>query len=112
MPQLRVTMRDGEEALVDARVGLTIMEAIRDFGVEGEFGVCGGGCSCATCHVLVDPSWVRLTGDLGPFEEDLLESASGRAPNSRLSCQIIMTDALDGICVTVGPVEEYLPQTP
>lgn len=106
MPQLHVTMRNGEQADLHVRPGLTIMEAIRDTGVEGEFAICGGGCSCATCHVFVHPAWLEQTSELGPFEDDLLDSAPARAENSRLSCQIIMSDALDGISVTVAPVDE------
>ncbi len=106
MPQLHVTMRNGEEVDLEVRTGLTIMEAIRDTGAEDVFAICGGGCSCSTCHVFVDPAWLERTGEVGPFEDDLLDSAPCRADNSRLSCQIIMTAMLDGIAVTVAPIDE------
>ena len=106
MPELHVTMRNGEQADLNVRPGLTIMEAIRDTGAEDVFATCGGGCSCATCHVFVDSEWLERTGELGPFEDDLLESAPDRAENSRLSCQIIMTEELDGISVTVAPIDD------
>lgn len=105
MPQLHVTMRNGDRLDLDVRAGRTVMEAIRDAGEVEDFATCGGGCSCATCHVFVDPAWLERAGEPGPFEDDLLDCASERAANSRLSCQIIMSEALDGMAVTVAPVE-------
>ena len=89
----------GTERGVDAKLGSTVMEvAIRNAvpGIEAE---CGGACSCATCHVYVDESWMPKVGKPGPMEEDMLDFAFEAKPNSRLSCQIKMTDALDGIIV-------------
>jgi len=106
MPQLHVTMRSGDHADVDVRSGLTVMEAIRGLGEEEPFAICGGGCSCSTCHVYVDPAWLDRAGEPGPFEEDLLDCTENRTGNSRLSCQVIMSDALDGLAVTVAPADD------
>ena len=103
MPQLFVTSRSGVEKAVEAEAGLSVMEAIRDAGFDELLALCGGCCSCATCHVLVDADWLEKTGKMGPDEDDLLDSSDHRAANSRLSCQIQMTGALDGLRVTIAP---------
>jgi ferredoxin, 2Fe-2S len=66
--------------------------------------LCGGSCSCATCHVWVDPAFIRKLPEMSSQENDMLDCAEGRRENSRLSCQLKMTEALDGIRVTVAPV--------
>ena len=105
MPRLIVTTRSGETREVEAAAGLTVMEAIRDNGFDELLALCGGCCSCATCHVHVDPEFAallpRLTGD----EDDLLDSSDDRDENSRLSCQIPFTDALDGLRVRIAEEE-------
>ena len=106
MVKLLVTDRRGQVVEVEARPGFSIMENIRnlDHSVEA---ICGGMCACATCHVLVDPSWaVRLPPR--SFEEQLMlqDLASFDPERSRLSCQIVVSDGLEGIALTVGP-EEY-----
>ncbi len=86
---------------MDAEVGSTVMEnAIRNAvpGIEAE---CGGACACATCHVYVDDGWRDATGEPGPMEEDMLDFAYDVRPTSRLSCQIKVSDALDGLIVTI-----------
>ena len=102
MPRLIVTTRSGETREVEAAAGLTVMEAIRDNGFDELLALCGGCCSCATCHVHVDPEFAallpRLTGD----EDDLLDSSDDRDENSRLSCQIPFTDELDGLRVRIA----------
>ena len=102
MPRLIVTPRSGETREVEAAAGLTVMEAIRDNGFDELLALCGGCCSCATCHVHVDPEFAallpRLTGD----EDDLLDSSDDRDENSRLSCQIPFTDELDGLRVRIA----------
>ena len=65
--------------------------------------ICGGGCSCGTCHVIVDPAWFGRLGPVHDDEEDMLEVAAHRTPTSRLSCQVQMTAALDGLAVTIAP---------
>lgn len=102
MPKLIVTTREGEERELDAEVGLSVMEVIRDGGIDELLALCGGCCSCATCHVHVDPAFAELLPKMGPDEDDLLDSSDERNATSRLSCQIQMTPALDGLKVTIA----------
>ncbi|MFT4056808.1 MAG: 2Fe-2S iron-sulfur cluster-binding protein [Novosphingobium sp.] len=103
MPQLIVVTRSGDETAIDAREGTSVMEAIRDNGVDELLALCGGCCSCATCHVFVDAEWADKAGKPGEDEDDLLDSSDYRTDLSRLSCQIAMTPALDGLRVTIAP---------
>jgi 2Fe-2S ferredoxin len=103
MPKLIVVNRAGEETAVEATSGLSVMENIRDNGFDELLALCGGSCSCATCHVHVDEDWLAAVGAPNPDEDDLLESSDHRQPNSRLSCQIEMTAVLDGLRVTIAP---------
>ena len=92
---------DGTRFDVEAANGTTVMEnAIRNAvpGIEAE---CGGACACATCHVYVDEAWTDIVGQPAPMEEDMLDFAYEVQPNSRLSCQIKVRDALDGLVVRV-----------
>lgn len=103
MPQINVTTRAGEFRAVSAPGGVSLMEALRDTGFDDILALCGGCCSCATCHVYVDPAFVDRIPAQEPDEDDLLDSSSHRRETSRLSCQIPMTDALDGLAVTIAP---------
>jgi 2Fe-2S ferredoxin len=103
MPNLIVVTREGEENVVEASQGLSVMELIRDAGIDELLALCGGCCSCATCHVHVDPEWVDKLPTMSADENDLLDSSDHRAPNSRLSCQIPFAPALDGMRVTIAP---------
>lgn len=105
MPKLIVVNRAGEESTVEAGQGLTVMEAIRDNGFDELLALCGGCCSCATCHVHVDPAFMGLLPPMSEDENDLLDSSDHRDATSRLSCQLPLTDALDGLKVTIA-VEE------
>lgn len=102
MPTLNVTNRDGEETAVEVDDGLTVMEAIRDNGFDELLALCGGCCSCATCHVHVDPAFKDKLPEMDEDEDDLLESSDHRDENSRLGCQIPFTDELDGLKVTIA----------
>jgi 2Fe-2S ferredoxin len=102
MPKLIVVTREGEEREIDGEAGLSVMEVIRDAGIDEILALCGGCCSCATCHVHVDPEFAAKLPAMSEDENDLLESSSERDENSRLSCQIDMTDALDGLRVTIA----------
>ncbi|OYY67712.1 2Fe-2S iron-sulfur cluster-binding protein [Sphingomonas sp. 28-63-12] len=102
MPQLTVVMRNGEERTIAGEAGLSVMEVIRDAGIDEILALCGGCCSCATCHVHVDPAFAAKLPKMSPDEDDLLDSTSDRDANSRLSCQIPFSDALDGLRVTVA----------
>ncbi|MDB5967858.1 MAG: 2Fe-2S ferredoxin [Hydrocarboniphaga sp.] len=91
----------GTEHVVEVTSGLSVMEGAIQNVIRGVDADCGGACSCATCHVYVDHQWVSKTGAPGPLEASLLEFASGVQPNSRLSCQIAVTDDLDGLVVRI-----------
>jgi len=102
MPKLTVVTRDGQERTVEAAAGLTVMEAIRDNGFDELLALCGGCCSCATCHVHVDPAFADLMPPITEDEDDLLDSSDSRDATSRLSCQLPFTDALDGLKVRIA----------
>ena len=102
MPKLVVVTRDGTERTVEGESGLTVMEVIRDNGFDELLALCGGCCSCATCHVHVDPDFAALLPKMSEDEDDLLDSSDDRAADSRLSCQIEFGDALDGLRVTIA----------
>ena len=103
MPQLTIVDRAGNERLVEGKVGWSVMENIRDSGLDELLALCGGCCSCATCHVHVDPEWIGAVGGVRPDEDDLLDTSDHRNENSRLSCQILFTEALDGLKVRIAP---------
>lgn len=103
MPKLTVVNREGEESTIDVEDGLTVMEAIRDNGFDELLALCGGCCSCATCHVHVDPAFADKLPAMSEDEDDLLESSDHRNESSRLSCQIAFTSELDGLKVTIAP---------
>lgn len=103
MPKLVVVNRAGEEKTVEAAAGLSVMEAIRDNGFDELLALCGGCCSCATCHIHVDAGWADKLPAMSEDENDLLDSSDHRNDASRLSCQIQLTDALDGLKVTIAP---------
>jgi len=101
MAKLTYIAFDGTRFDVDAQNGSTVMEnAIRNAipGIEAE---CGGACACATCHVYVDEAWKDVVGEPEAMEEDMLDFAYDVRPNSRLSCQIKVSDALDGLVVAI-----------
>ena len=100
MPKITFVEHDGKEVTVDAEVGMTVMEAAIKESVPGIEAECGGACACATCHVYVDEAWREATGEPSEMEEDMLDFAFNIQPNSRLSCQIKVTDTLDGLRVT------------
>ncbi len=102
MPTLYVTDRAGEEKAITVGTGITVMEAIRDNGFDELLALCGGCCSCATCHIHVDPAFTGVVAPMGEDENDLLDSSDHRNEHSRLSCQIEVTDALDGLKVTIA----------
>ena len=99
MPTIKFLEFDGSEHEIEVSVGTSVMRAAVDNGVPGIDGDCDGQCACATCHVFVDSAWLPQTGERTPTEEELLGFASVTEPNSRLACQIKMTNALDGLVV-------------
>ncbi len=102
MPKLIVVNREGEESTVDAADGLSVMEAIRDNGFDELLALCGGCCSCATCHVYVDPAFADKLPALSEDEDDLLDSSDHRNETSRLSCQLPLSADLDGLKVSLA----------
>ena len=102
MPTIHVTGRDGEEKAVSVDSGISVMEAIRDNGFDELLALCGGCCSCATCHVHVDPDWKAKLPAMSEDEDDLLESSDHRDEFSRLSCQIELSDDLEGLKVRIA----------
>lgn len=97
---------DGAERVVEAKSGLTLMESAVHNNVPGIDAECGGACACATCHLYIDESWRASVGEPNATEAEMLEFAVHRGPGSRLSCQITVTDALDGLAVRV-PVSQH-----
>lgn len=103
MPTIIVTTREGVEQRIQADGGVSLMHVIRDAGIDDLLALCGGCCSCATCHVKVGPALLEKLPAIGTDEDDLLDSSEYRDATSRLSCQIIVDDALDGLRVTIAP---------
>ncbi len=103
MPQLTIVARDGSERTVEGKAGWSVMENIRDAGVDELLALCGGCCSCATCHVHVDGEWIAAVGAPKADEDDLLDTSDHKTEASRLSCQILFTEELDGLRVTIAP---------
>lgn len=103
MAQLIVTTREGETRSVEGAEGRSVMENLRDAGFDEVVALCGGSCSCATCHVYVDESDFERLPPVSSAENDLLDSSEHRQANSRLSCQLKFAEALDGLKVTIAP---------
>ena len=103
MPSLNIVTRDGTEKVVEARIGWSVMENIRDNGFDELLALCGGCCSCATCHVHVDPDWFDKVGPRKADEDDLLDTSDHKVATSRLSCQILFSDGLEGLRVRIAP---------
>lgn len=102
MPKVTYVAQSGDERVVDAAPGDSVMSAAVRNGVPGIIGECGGNASCATCHVWVRGEFLPLLGEIGETEEDLLDmGVSDRREGSRLSCQVPVTDDLDGLVVDV-----------
>ena len=100
MPKITFIYADASEQTVEIPSGITILEAARKYSVPLE-GACEGSLACSTCHVIVDPSWYGKLSAAKEEEEDMLDLAFGLTHTSRLGCQIMITDALDGIRVTL-----------
>ena len=103
MAKLIIVGRDGSEREIDGKAGWSVMENIRGAGFDELLALCGGCCSCATCHVHVDEEWLASLPAMQGDEDDLLDSSSHRRANSRLSCQIEYGEALDGLRVQIAP---------
>ncbi len=98
MPKVTFVERDGTRRQIDAPLGLSLLEIAHDNDIDIE-GACEGSLACSTCHVIVDPEWHELLKEASEDEEDMLDLAFGLTQTSRLGCQIIMTEELDGLTV-------------
>ena len=99
MAKITYIEHDGTEHVVDVKNGLTVMEGAVKNNVPGIDADCGGACACATCHVYVDEAWQGKTGSTSAMEDSMLDFAENVEPNSRLSCQIRVSDDLNGLIV-------------
>ena len=99
MAKIKYIEFGGQEHEVEVEDGLTVMEGARDNDIPGIDADCGGACACSTCHVYVDPAWADKLPEIEAMEEDMLDFAFERKDNSRLSCQLKVSDALDGLIV-------------
>ncbi|RJL20233.1 2Fe-2S iron-sulfur cluster-binding protein [Paracoccus siganidrum] len=105
MPRITATDRDGSVKEFDAAPGISLMEALRDVAGLDVAAICGGSCSCATCHIYVASDWLGRLPEQQPDERELLEFMETYHETSRLSCQIPVTDDLAGLQVTLAPEE-------
>jgi len=99
MAKITYIDHEGGEHVVDVKNGLSVMEGAVKNNVPGIDADCGGACACATCHVYVDDAWTEKTGKASAMEESMLDFAENVEPNSRLSCQIKVSDDLEGLVV-------------
>ena len=99
MPKITYIEYNGAEHVLDVKTGLSVMEGAVKNNIPGIDADCGGACACATCHVYVDQAWTEKTGKPSAMEESMLDFAENVEANSRLSCQIKVTEALDGLVV-------------
>lgn len=105
MVKLNFSQSDGIVRLVEATCGASLMESAVAHDILGIEAACGGSCSCGTCHIYVDPEWLQVVGEPRRDEAMLLEAFEWVQPNSRLACQIVVTDQCDGLRITVAPRE-------
>ncbi|MED5534129.1 MAG: 2Fe-2S iron-sulfur cluster-binding protein [Pseudomonadota bacterium] len=103
MPRIIYIEPDGTRRELEVQVGYSVMEGATMNGVEGIEAECGGACSCATCHAYIDETWLSKLQEIDGMEDAMLESAVERKSNSRLTCQIQVSEELDGLVLTVAP---------
>jgi 2Fe-2S ferredoxin len=103
MPKITYIDNDGASRTVEAELGATVMETAIKNDIPGILATCGGSCSCATCHVYVDEAWLPRLLPPALEESDMLDTAHDLKDSSRLSCQIVVSDELDGLIVTTPP---------
>ncbi len=102
MPQITIIGNDGRSVTVTAKSGHSLMEVAVDNEITGMVAECGGACACATCHAYIDPAWLDRMPPMQDMEDAMLDSALDRRENSRLTCQIEVSDLLDGLVVTIA----------
>jgi 2Fe-2S ferredoxin len=106
MPKITFIEFDTTEHEVEIEAGLSLMEGALDNLINGIVAECGGCCVCCTCHCIIDPEWVHATGQANPQEDELLDMVDSRQPTSRLSCQIKVTEEMDGLVVRL-PASQF-----
>lgn len=106
MPTIKFVSHDGNEVEVEAESGTTVMQAAMDNGIDAILAECGGACSCATCHCYVDEAWTGRMPEADDIEKDMLDCVLEPKDTSRLSCQINVTDELDGVVIHL-PESQY-----
>lgn len=105
MARIVVTDTSGEQRELELKTGQSLMQLITDAGFSDLLALCGGVCSCATCHVYVDPDFFGKLPGRSEDEQELLEASDHYRDNSRLSCQVLLDDSLDGMPVTIAPAD-------
>ncbi len=105
MPKIIYQTRDGSRHEVEVENGYSVMEGAINNNIEGIVAECGGACACATCHGYIDEAWVEKLAPMDDMEDSMLDAAFERKANSRLTCQIEVSDELDGLVVHVGENE-------
>jgi 2Fe-2S ferredoxin len=100
MPKMTFIIKNGEKVEVDAPIGLSVLEIAHNNNIDLE-GACEGSLACSTCHVIIDPQWYEVLSPASEDEEDMLDLAFGLTHTSRLGCQIIMSEELDGLTVSL-----------
>ncbi len=105
MPTIHYITSDGEKHSVEVQNGYSVMEGAINNNIEGIVAECGGACACATCHAYIEEGWAEKLPPMDDMEDSMLDAAYERQDNSRLTCQIEVTDALDGLVVKVGENE-------
>jgi 2Fe-2S ferredoxin len=106
MAKITYIEADGESLVIDVPPGQSVMEGAAKGGVRGIAADCGGNCACATCRIYVDPSWIGKLGEPTEAEQGMVEFSGDGTPNARLSCQIKVTPAMDGLVVHM-PAEQH-----
>ena len=102
MPKIIYRQQDDSHVELEVENGYSVMEAAINAGIDGIVAECGGACACATCHAYVDEAWLEKLEPMDDMEDAMLDAAYERRDNSRLTCQIEVNDALDGLVVTVA----------
>lgn len=105
MPKVIVTTREGATGEIEGEAGLSVMEVLKNGGVDELLAQCGGCCSCATCHVHIDPAFIDRLSELSEDEDQLLDTSQYRVATSRLSCQLRFGPELDGLKLSIPPEE-------
>ncbi|MEM8593766.1 MAG: 2Fe-2S iron-sulfur cluster-binding protein [Pseudomonadota bacterium] len=106
MPQIKFINADGTQHDIQANVGESVMQTAVDNGIDAILAECGGVCGCGTCHCYIDGAWLAKTGSVSAMEDMIMENVIERKDNSRLGCQITVTDEMDGMVVNL-PESQY-----